>query len=297
MIQGACLGWSIVSELPFSFLRAGEGQDVLAVTEWDPGEDPSRGGELLVRWRPRPDRPFHGSVHRMPSGELVIETSDSGWFRLWPDEGRVEIPIGVDTVAREVRLLTTPMLLLATLNRRTPFHAACVDINGRAVALSAPGGFGKTTLAAGLVGRGHRILAEDITVLDDAGMVLPGPDLLRIRPDVFSRMETDAQLEVVHRTRDRVMVRTGGLESRPVALAAIVFLKVEDSTTVRKRFDPQRLADLWQVSFHMPNMTDRRRAFDAISMVADSVPIFDLGRPLTWDSMEWSIRTIEELAH
>ena len=266
------------------------------VEEWDPGEDPTLGGELLVRWTARPDRVFHGSVHRMDDGALVIETSDAGWFRLRPDDRLVEIPIDVDPVAREVRLWTTPMLLLSTIEGLTPLHAACVDIGGRAVALSAPGGFGKTTLAAALVNRGHGLVAEDITLLGTTGQVIPGPDLLRLRPPAMSHLRMHPNSRVLHRSEERIIVSTGSTVPESLPLAAIIFLKVDPECAVERRVDARRIADLWQVSFHLPNLTDRERAFSAVASLADRVPIYDLHRPLDWDSMEWSMDAVEEVA-
>jgi hypothetical protein len=293
--RGTCLGWGIQSNLPFHFLREGPSARTLRVEEWSPGPDPAEGGELLVRWRQRPDRPFHGSVHRMVDGSLIVETSDAGWFRMWPEAHRVEVPKGVDPVSREVRLLTTPMLLLTTFTGETPLHAACIDVGGRPVAISAPGGFGKTTLAAALVGRGHGLLGEDITVTDGMGSVIPGPDLLRLRPDVVGQVGQD-RLQVVHETSDRVMVKTNTPAPEPLPLAAVVFLKGGAERELSRRLDDRRIADLWQVSFHLPNLSDRSRAFRSVVSLADRVPIYDLSRPLDWDTLEWSMDKIEEAA-
>lgn len=295
MIAGSVLGWSIDTELRFEFLRDAPGQETLTVAEWNPDGDPSEGGELAVRWRPRPGRPFSGEVHQMPDGDLTVYTSDSSWFRISPGSRHIDIPEGVDSMVREARLWTTPMLLLAALKGRLSFHAACVVIDNRAIALSAPGHFGKTTLAAALLDRGHGLLAEDTTVLEASGRVLPGPDLLRLRPDAISRMGRNVSSYSMHETEDRIMVRTGTEISGPVPLSAIVFLKADSERSFRQRSDMKRLADLWQVAFHLPNLSDRNRTFAGITQVADSIPIYDLRRPMTWDSLAWSVEAIEEL--
>lgn len=294
-IVGSCLGWSIDSDLPFQFLRPGHGEGILEVKEWDPLEHPSQDGELLVRWQPRNEQAFHGSVHRMSDGQLIIETSDAGWFRLSPRGKRLDVPKDSDPTTREIRLLTTPMLLLAAINQKTSLHAACVDIGGRAVAISAPGGSGKTTLAGALLRRGHGLLAEDVTIIDDSGMVLPGPDLLRLRPDVAPRILESTDLEVVHQSNERVIVRSGTRRSEPVPLSAIVFLKNGDRCTHERRFDPKRIADLWQVGFHFPNLSDRERAFKGLANLADTIAIYDLKRPLRWESLECSMDIVESL--
>lgn len=295
-VRGTCLGWSIDADHDFLFLRDGVGQETLQVREWAPGDDPAAGGELLVRWPPRDERAFHGSVHRMTDARMVIETSDAGWFRISPDEKLVEVPPDADPVTREVRLLTTPMLLLAAIDQKTSLHASCVEVEGKAVAISAPGGSGKTTLAAALVGRGHRLMAEDVTILREDGQVLAGPDLLRLRPDIAPRLLGDSDFTVVHENEERVMVTTGTPSFEPVPLAAVVLLKSATEQSVRRRDDPRRLADLWQVGFHFPNVSDRKRVFDRLAALADSTPVYDLERPLTWESMDWSMDVVERLA-
>ncbi len=45
-------------------------------------------------------------------------------------------------------------------------HAAAIERNGRAAILPAPPGSGKSTLCAGLVARGWRLLSDELTLLD-----------------------------------------------------------------------------------------------------------------------------------
>ena len=286
MIAGACLGYSIDSEMSFRFLRPGLGERRLRVSEWRPPNDPAAGGELLVRWQARPNRVFHGAVHRAPDGRLVVETSDAGWFRIEPESGLVEVDDSAEEIAREVRLWTTPMLLLSIIAGATPLHAACVEIDGSAVAICAPGGHGKTTLAAALVARGHRLLAEDITISDGKPPVTrAGPDVLRLRRPSLGNVQLGPEAEIVAETEDRLFIRTGSSDSSPAPLGAVVLLKEGDPATIVAREDAARLADLWQVSFHLPSFEDRGRSFAALADLADTVPIYDMTRPLSWDQL------------
>lgn len=294
MIVGTCLNYSIETDLAFHFLRPGAGERNLRVVEWEPPADPVGRAELLVRWQPRPGRPFHGSVHREPGGRLVVETSDAGWFRIDPSRGVVEIDAGMDPVAREVRLWTTPMLLLATIAGATPLHAASIEINGGAVAICGPGGQGKTTLAAALAARGHRLLAEDITISEGTPpLTRAGPDLLRLRKASMGRVELGPDAVVVAETDDRLFINTGAPESGAAPLVAVIFLKNGESLDLAPRDDATRLADLWQVSFHLPNLEDRKRSFAALAALADSVPMYDLTRPFTWDHLSASADMVE----
>jgi HprK-related kinase A len=56
------------------------------------------------------------------------------------------------------------------------FHAAVVERSGRALILPAPPGSGKSTLCAGLINRGWRLLSDELTLLDIASSrVVPVP--------------------------------------------------------------------------------------------------------------------------
>ncbi|MGH8911046.1 MAG: hypothetical protein ACRDVD_00920 [Acidimicrobiia bacterium] len=297
MTTGTCLGYTIRSDLSFRFLRPGKGDRELSVVEWMPSTDPASQAELLVRWQPRPNRPFHGAVHRTADDRLVVETSDAGWFRIDTDSGVVEVDAGAEPIAREVRLWTTPMLLLATISGGTPLHAACVAVGGGAIAVCAPGGGGKTTLAAELAGRGHRLLAEDITISDgDPPVTRAGPDLLRLRRPSLGRVSLGNDAEVVAETDDRLFINTGSPDAAPAPLKAVVFLKEGESPSITRRTDTARLADLWQVSFHLPSFEDRNRSFSAVAALADAVPIYDLSRPLRWDCLAPSADLVESVA-
>ncbi|MFN2337711.1 MAG: HprK-related kinase A [Gammaproteobacteria bacterium] len=55
-------------------------------------------------------------------------------------------------------------------------HAAVIARDGRAVILPAPPGSGKSTLCAGLVNRGWRLLSDELTLIDrDTGLIAPLP--------------------------------------------------------------------------------------------------------------------------
>lgn len=50
-----------------------------------------------------------------------------------------------------------------------PLHAACLRVNGRAIALIGHSGSGKSTLALALLRRGHELISDDLTILHNAG--------------------------------------------------------------------------------------------------------------------------------
>src|SRR2546430_14670805 len=84
--------------------------------------------------------------------------------------------------------LSRPPPALCCMHRGAlPLHAAAVEIESRAVVIAAPGRHGKTTLALAFQRHGYRVLTEDLACcsLASTPKLLPGPALLRVRPDVY----------------------------------------------------------------------------------------------------------------
>ena len=76
------------------------------------------------------------------------------------------------------------------------FHAAVVEKDGHAMILPAPAGSGKSTLCAGLVSRGWRLLSDELTLLDPVtGCVVPLPRPVGLKNasiDVIRRFAPDS---------------------------------------------------------------------------------------------------------
>jgi len=71
-------------------------------------------------------------------------------------------------VLSAIRLLIWDMAFPLLCRQRSlfPLHASCVEFDGQAVALAGPPATGKSTLALALAARGHRVLADNVTVID-----------------------------------------------------------------------------------------------------------------------------------
>lgn len=98
-------------------------------------------------------------------------------------------------------------------------HAAAVAVNGEAILIAGPPEAGKSTLAAALLTRGHRLLTDDVAALADQGgdiLVQPGPATLRPRASA---------LMVLHALRGGTTwwspsAETGCIEIDPMAIGA-----------------------------------------------------------------------------
>lgn len=91
------------------------------------------------------------------------------------------------------------------MHRFLIIHAAVVERGGRALILPAPPGSGKSTLCAGLVWRGWRLLSDELTLIDPAtGRITPVPRPVSLKNasiDVIRLFAPEAKFgPVVHET-------------------------------------------------------------------------------------------------
>jgi hypothetical protein len=292
--QGVCHGYDARSDIDLQALREGTGPALevrLATTV-------ETEGDLIGEWKERPGNPFHGRLLQRGEGRFSFWASDTGWYEVDTSVPRISVSAGASALRREIRMWGIPTTLCIAARGDLSLHASAVEIDGQAVLLAAPGQHGKTTLAAALMAAGHRLLAEDTISCDAAGgpLVYPGPAVLRMRPDVVDRIEVPGT-QVVIDDEDR-QYRLLDTEERgsgdALPLGAVIFLRRSDGRPNLQRVPPERaVPDLWSLSFVLPNDASRAAAFDALARISSSIPIFDLGRPMTFDALPEVIETVE----
>jgi hypothetical protein len=135
------------------------------------------------------DGPSDPGLHAIPGGAL-LNIEETARFAV---TGGTTIRIAREPGAPErnlrVFLLGSAMGLLIHQRELLPLHANAVEIDGHAVAFMGVSGAGKSTLAAWFLDRGHRIIADDVCVIQfDAqgrALALPGLPRLRLWRDVL----------------------------------------------------------------------------------------------------------------
>ena len=120
----------------------------------------------------------------------------------WPDVGTfvidgtstidIEPAPGVSEPLLNLPLLGPVMALLLHLRGLLVLHASGAELDGRAVVFLGAKGIGKSTIAAGLLDEGHRLLADDVLALDfsdPAGPhVVPAFPQVKLVDDAADRM-------------------------------------------------------------------------------------------------------------
>jgi hypothetical protein len=283
-VAGSCFGFEVRSPLPFAFLRGGGG-DPLEVVPADEGAflDP---GKLIFDWRPSQDQPLDAKLYG-GDGSYALWVADGGWFGVDLSVPRITVLVDGDAVRREIRLWGIPALLCFAARGDVPLHAAAVEVDGGAVLLAGPRTRGKTTLAAGFMQEGHRLLAEDLACIrvSPGPAILPGPAMLRVRHDVAAQLSLPTAAAVrVGRDDDRVHL---ALDQRargncsPVPLRAIILLRPGDDGL---RLTPvpavDAVRDIWELGFRLPGSKPLAASFESVADLISTVPIWNLHRPL-----------------
>jgi hypothetical protein len=160
----------------------------LPLPELEPGDEAA--SEVTIR--------FGGESGVRASGTFLVE--DGFAFAQWPEVGAFTVLNGQEVVVYpgsgvDPELLRLPLLgpvlgLLLHQRGMLVFHANAVLVDGSAVLFLGAKGHGKSTMAAAFLGRGYRVLADDVVALTPSGdgrfLVQPGLAQLKLWPDAVS---------------------------------------------------------------------------------------------------------------
>jgi len=283
------------------FLRCGGGTDTLEVVV-APQVRRRPQTAPLADWRlAGPDDALRGTLYGVGTA-FEFWATDAGAYRIEPETGRIEIPKSPDDIAREQRLWGIPATLCFMHRGDVPLHAAAVEIGAGAVVLAAPRQHGKTTLALAFHRHGYRVLSEDLACcrLGPVPTVLPGPALLRVRPDVYDG-HPPAGTHLVAARPDRICLaidhaRRGS--GAPVPILAVVFLRERSNRIVMAPTLPSvAIRDLWALSFRLPTPAARAHTFSRLARLAGALPMWNLYRPTRLGSLDATVERIVEVCH
>ena len=187
-------GIIVHSEIPLALPANGEGElgeiELRAApasyfSDITRGMPPLQNSESFYQYGPLPDG--SSSVRWEGVGEFLISANGRRISGRQFDETHGE--------SFQVYLLGQALSFALVKQGFEPLHATTVVVNGEAAVLLGESGFGKSSLAASFLEGGHRMLTDDLLILQRFGgkfLAYPGPPRIKLFPKLARRFLRNA---------------------------------------------------------------------------------------------------------
>jgi hypothetical protein len=187
--------------------------------------------------------------------DFCFEVSAEEAHFYWPHLGKFRVSRGVEIVIdplagvkesfMRLPLLGTIMAVLLHQRGYLVLHASSVAVDGGALVFIGNKGWGKSTMAATLYGRGHDLISDDVVALKFEGagapLVMPGFPQFKLFPEAITSSlgddyETLPELVAGHEKRSRPV--TDRFAQQPLPLRSVYALGGGPVSKI-KILDPQ----------------------------------------------------------
>jgi hypothetical protein len=238
-----------------------------------------------------------GSIHASWKDHFDFFVSSDGSRVLW------RRLVGVPDEVLFTYLLNQALSQCLVARGAEPLHATSVVVGDVAIAILGNSGYGKSSLAAALMGMGHRLLTDDVLVLEFVeGGVLAYPSLarLKLRPDTASAVFAERQSLPMNTFTDKMILPLDGKEhaALPVRLRAIYAIPSAAGAariSIRSAGGRRSMLELIKGAFSTTLLSPARleQQFRFASRLAKSVPIKLLSYPRRLDLLPQVAASVE----
>ena len=135
----------------------------------------------------------------LEDGSTYVRWEDWFHFLIAPDGGRVAYALLSPAPDESLQTYLLSQTLSFALIRmgREPLHVTSVETRNAAIGFVGRSGAGKSTLAACFLAAGCRLLTDDLLVVSpETGLAQPGPQRIKVLPDVADLFLADAPTRV-----------------------------------------------------------------------------------------------------
>lgn len=155
----------------------------------------------------------------------------------------------IDEASIRVFLLGSVLGALLFQRGHLLLHGNAIEVDGRCMVCLGHSGAGKSTLAAALVGRGHRVLADDVVPVNAEGAAVPGLPRLKLWQDSADRLDvrTDGLTRIRPQLQKYNVPVTDLFCDTPLPIRWIYLLENDNQDSIRiepvsgmNRFQPLR---------------------------------------------------------
>lgn len=273
---------------------------------------PGAGGtpdiELVHCTLPHADKPTIFSspfVTLYAEGDAKIEIAGASLAIMVSAGRHILVEAAAETPQSEIMtfLLGPALGILCHQRRALPLHAAAIDVGGRVVALVGASGAGKSTCAAALVRRGHRLLGDDIAVIDPVlAVVRPTYPGIKLWQDAADRLEINTA--ALSRTRaglEKFHYPAAASAGEGSPLGAVILLQRRAQATAAELVPLTKIAALAQLGPHIYRrplaklLGAEQACLTRLGQLISSVPVMALARPDGFVHFDETIKIIEEV--
>jgi hypothetical protein len=250
---------------------------------------------------PSPD-PWHRYAS-LPDGSTYVQWDTVGEFLVDADGRRIACRRAARSSAEsfQVYMLGQALSFALVKQRLEPLHATAIVVEDRAIAFLGAPGFGKSTLAAGFLEAGHRLLTDDLLVVREhrgRALAYPGPPRIKLFPRTAGRLVSGRADRVTMNAATNKLILPIDADRRcaaPVPLAAIYSLSSprdacrQNGVSIDRLSGRDAFVELLKGTFNRRFVKPERlaRQFEAMTSLTNLVAVSRLAYP----------RTLEQLQH
>ncbi len=234
----------------------------------------------------------------------------------WPTVGSFAIRDGREVILDPlpgadpewVRLFLLGAVIGVALHQRrlAVLHASAVSVDGSAVAFVAFKGWGKSTTAAALEARGHRLLTDDVLALQLAGrgrppLAWPSFPQMKLPPDAVEALGEDpSALEKILPGFEKLRrPPLGAFNEDAVPLRCLYLLQPGDEPSINPLSKVEAVLELLCHSHFRrfgPDVAgpEEPAMFERCAEIANQVPMFSFRRPREVERIDELARQLED---
>ena len=198
--------------------------------------------------------------------------------------------------------LTGPILSVL-LHQRGLFvlHASAVVIEGAAVAFLGAKGDGKSTLAAHLQVRGHRLIGDDIVPVDlrnNCPVVVSGFPRIKLYNDSITAVGHEpSNFPFIHRfVEKRSFQYTDKFSAEPIPLHSLYILSEGDNVGLEKLGRASTFIEITRHTYmnrYLKALDGEAEHFEHCQKLIEKLPVWKLNRPRDFKAMDEVCRLLE----
>jgi len=211
----------------------------------------------------------------------------------------------------EEKLIRLPLwgaVLAVLLHQRglLVLHASAVAINGDAVAFIGEKGRGKSTTAATIYARGHKLLSDDVVALDvsdsEDPMVLSGIPQFKLWPEAVSSLGDDPELlpQIFSGCEKRVRRVADRFSQKPLPLKGIYSLSTGPRPEIKVLPPQEAIVQLIRNSYvarfgkRLLHGVGAATHFRQCTSLVNRIPVYSLDRPQSLSLLPAVAQLVEE---